>query len=296
MNILFITLLDLENIKEHGIYHDLLREFVSQGNSVFVVSPAERRLHKKTKMINNENYHVLRVKTGNIQKTNWLEKGIATCLIEYQFLFAVKRYFDKVKFDMVMYSTPPITFGKIVEYIKKRDNSMTYLLLKDIFPQNAVDLGILSKRGVLYKYFRKKEKKLYKLSDYIGGMSQANVDFLLKNNDFIEKNRVEVCPNSVEIIKTEIDNHKIIENRKKFGLPTDKRIYIYGGNLGKPQGIEFFVKCLNSERENQDVYFLIVGSGTHYSVIDRYIRRGVQENIKLIPSLPKKEFDELQLS
>ena len=62
-----------------------------------------------------------------------------------------------------MYSTPPITFCRAVDYVKKRDNAQTYLLLKDIFPQNAVDIGMMSKqgiKGILYKFFREKEKRL----------------------------------------------------------------------------------------------------------------------------------------
>ena len=94
-------------------------------------------------------------------------------------------YFADIKFDLILYSTPPITFYKAIEYVKKRDGAKTYLLLKDIFPQNAVDLGMMSKtglKGLIYKYFRKKEKKLYAISDKIGCMSQANVDYVLKHN------------------------------------------------------------------------------------------------------------------
>ena len=58
-----------------------------------------------------------------------------TIMIEYQYLIAIKKHFKNVKFDMVMYSTPPITFNKIIKYFKTRQNSKTYLILKDIFPQ-----------------------------------------------------------------------------------------------------------------------------------------------------------------
>ena len=61
-------------------------------------------------------------------------------------------------------------------------------MLKDIFPQNAVDLGMFGENSLFYKYFRKKEVQLYKTSDYIGCMSPANVEFVLKHNDFVDKN------------------------------------------------------------------------------------------------------------
>ena len=50
-------------------------------------------------------------------------------------------------------------------------------------------------KSILYHYFRKKEKKLYQISDYIGCMSKANVEYILKHNPEIKQERVEVCPN-----------------------------------------------------------------------------------------------------
>ena len=181
MNVIFLTLFDIRSYDEHNIYCDLLREFDKNGHNVYCISPVERRYKVKTHC--EENGKLLKLKIGNTQKTNIIEKGISTLLIQGQFVKAIKKYFKDVKFDLVLYSTPPITLGKAVKFIKKRDNAKSYLMLKDIFPQNAVDLGMMKKTGlksVLYKYFRKKEEKLYKMSDKIGCMSPANVEFLLK--------------------------------------------------------------------------------------------------------------------
>lgn len=82
----------------------------------------------------------MKVKTLNIQKTNIVEKGIGNVLLEYQFEKAINKYYNNTKFDLVLYSTPPITLTRIIDRIKKRNSAGTYLLLKDIFPQNAVDL------------------------------------------------------------------------------------------------------------------------------------------------------------
>ena len=89
---------------------------------------------------------------------------------------AIKKYLSDVKIDLVLYPTPPITFANTIAYIKKRDGAYAYLMLKDIFPAGAVDLGALKKtglKGVIYRYFRKKEKYLYRISDKIGCMSRG---------------------------------------------------------------------------------------------------------------------------
>ena len=199
MRILFLTLLDFHSFDDRNIYTDLLREFVKNEHDVYCISPVERRTGIRTHM--EENGHLLKLKIGNTQKTNIIEKGISTLMIESQFISAIKKYFSNVKFDLVLYSTPPITFANVVEYVKKRDGAKTYLMLKDIFPQNAVDLGMMQTagiKGLIYKYFRKKEKTLYALSDRIGCMSGANVDYILLHNTETSKEKVEICPNSME--------------------------------------------------------------------------------------------------
>ncbi len=295
-NILFLTLSNISNIDESGIYQDLLREFARKGHWVFVVSPTERRNQEKTHLIKNDNVNILRVRTGNIQKTNLIEKGIATILLETQYISAIKKYLSDVKFDLVLYSTPPITLAGAVQYIKKRDGAKTYLLLKDIFPQNAVDMGMMSKSGVkglLYQYFRVKEKKLYDLSDKIGCMSPANVDFILRHNPNISAEKVEICPNCIDPVDMSISNEERIAMREKYDIPLDKKVFVYGGNLGKPQGIPFLIECLKNQINNDQSYFLIVGDGTEYGKLEAYIREDKPQNVKLMRRLPKEDYDRM---
>ena len=311
MNILFLSLGKYYSINEHEIYTDLLREFVRHGHKVYIISPCERREGRpKKKLIKEQSSEILKVRTGNIQKTNIIEKGISTLLIESQFLYAVKKYYKDIKFDLVLYPTPPITFVNAVRYLKKRDGAKTYLLLKDIFPQNAVDIGMMSKegvKGVLYGYFRNKEKELYSISDQIGCMSEANVQYVLehnlevrdRNSNAIGKNGkgiVEVCPNSIEPMDMSITPEEREELRDKYHIPQDRIVFIYGGNLGRPQGIPFMLKCLHSQRKNTKVFFMIVGSGTEYGRIKQYMERYKPENMALRQSLPKEDYDKLVAS
>lgn len=296
MNVLFLTLLDFSSLKQSNIYTDLLRTFISNGHYIFAISPIERRTGRKTHIITEDNATILRLQIGNIQKTNIIEKGVSTVMIQPQFKMAIRKYFSDVKFDLVLYSTPPITFTGAVEYVKKRDKVRTYLLLKDIFPQNAVDIGLMSTSGVkglLYRYFRNQEKKLYKISDRIGCMSQANVEYVIKHNPEVDPNIVEICPNSIEVVdkSVDIEMRKII--RLKYGIPLDKIVFVYGGNLGKPQGIPFLIDCLKMCRDIQSVYFLIIGAGTEYGKLEEYANIENQINLKLMKSLPKEDYDSM---
>lgn len=296
MNILFLTIGRMNSIREHGIYPDLLRCLQEKGHCIYTVSPYEKRTGKQTELVEDHGTHMLHVATGNVTGgTNLIEKGIATLTLESLFIRGVKKYFPNVKFDLVMYSTPPITFSKIVKYIKKRDGAKTYLLLKDIFPQNAVDLGIMRKSGVkglLYRYFRLKEKKLYAFSDHIGCMSLANVDYVVKHNSEIDPSKVEVCPNCAEFRDLRVETAVRNDMRTKYDLPLDKKIFIYGGNLGKPQGVNHLVACLRTQKEKDDRFFLVVGSGAQFGVLERFAAEE-QPNFKLLSYLPKEDYDRL---
>lgn len=296
MNILFLTLLDFSTIKKNGIYTDLMREFAKDNHKLYIISPTEKRKQEPTWLIDNGNHKILKLQIGNIQKTNIVEKGISTLTLESKFKKGIKKYFSNINFDLVLYSTPPITLQKAVEFVKKRDNAQTYLLLKDIFPQNAVDLGMLKKTGLkgpLYNYFRSKEKRLYEKSDYVGCMSKANIDFLLKSNPEITADIVEVCPNSIEPLIIEKEDEKIKEIKKKYNIPLDKTVFIYGGNLGRPQGIDFLIECLKSNKDNDNAYFVIAGAGTEFNKIKVLFDKENFDNAQLFSQLPKDDYEKL---
>jgi len=294
MKILFLTLEDFNSFSVHSIYCDLLREFIKNGHEVFAISPTEKRFGKNTHF--EENNHILKLRIGNTQKTNLLEKGISTLLIEPQFNAAIKKYFSNIKFDLILYSTPPITLLSAIEYVKKRDNAKTYLMLKDIFPQNAVDLGMFQTTGlksIIYKCFRNKEKKLYAVSDKIGCMSQANVDYVLNHNPEVDPAKVEICPNAIDPQEIRLSPEEKIEMRLRYGIPTDKTVFVYGGNLGKPQGIPFIIDCLRAEKENDKAFFLIVGDGTEYGKLEAFVNEEKPANVKLMKRLPKEDYDRM---
>lgn len=296
MNVLLLTIGNLSNVNQHEIYSDLLRCFRDKGHSVYAVSSYEKRVNKETEFKTEDGIHMLRVKIGNITKCGFIEKGISTLRVESQFKRAIKKYLSDVRFDLVLYSTPPITLCNVVKYVKKRDGAHTYLMLKDIFPQNALDIGVLSKNGVkglIYRFFRAKEKALYRISDTIGCMSEANVRYVLEHNKEVSPSKVGLCPNCIEVQDFALDESQRIAMREKYEIPLDRRVYVYGGNLGKPQGIPFIIDCLRTQLENENAYFLIVGDGAEYGRLAEFFETECPKNMRLMKSLPKEDYDRM---
>lgn len=296
MNILFISISSIPDINLHSISLDLLREFQLHGHSVCVICALEKDNPRTTYFSEEEGFKIVRVKIGGNKKANIIEKGITTIKEPDKYISAIKQYYADEKFDLLLYPTPPITQVKTVEYIKKRDDAKSYLLLKDIFPQNAVDIGMMSKsgaKGILYRYFRKLEKKLYQVSDFIGCMSEANVRYVLDHNPEVDIKKIEVSPNSIEVIDKRVDEKTKKQIREKYGVPLDKKALIYGGNLGRPQGISFVIDCMKAIKDEDDACFIIVGDGSEYSKIEKHVNESHQQNLKLLKKLPKEDYDTL---
>lgn len=289
MNILLITM-SWPKFGEYNLYSDLAQEFILNGNEVTVTALNERSNNQNTYLSSEDKIQVLRIKTGNIQKRNKYFKVIFSFLAGPKLIFELHKYFKKKKFDLVIFATPPITLSPSVILIKKMYHAKLYLLLKDIWPQDAVDLGEMHKGGIVWLVFRFLEKITYKNSDYIGCMSPANVEFVRKNNAYLKNKVVEVCPNSEKIkILEKIDKDLI---RDKYDLPKDKLIFVYGGNLGKAQGVDFLIDIIQSYQETDLFYFLIIGAGTEYNYLFNAINN-IYSNAKIMPWIKKNDFIDL---
>ena len=199
-------MVDVRDAAESGIYTDLARALAGRGHNVYLVSPAERRhglpsrLYEPLYCEGGGRVQLCKLRTGNLQKTGLIEKGIATLCLPHRLTRGILRLLCDVRFDLILYSTPPVTLLRPIRVIRRRDRAATYLMLKDIFPQNALDLGMLRTRGLrglIWRYFRRRERQLYAISDRIGCMSAANVDYLLSHEPWLDASRVGICPNAL---------------------------------------------------------------------------------------------------
>jgi hypothetical protein len=123
-------------------------------------------------------------------------------------------------------------------------------------------------------------------------MSPANVQYLLDKHSEL-KGKVEVNPNSLDLTripKFEIDRNELLA---QWDIPKDALIFLYGGNLGKPQGTPFLLNLIQKCEDDSKAYFLIVGDGTDYSVLSSWFNDHKPKRAKLINRLPKDDYDKL---
>lgn len=291
MNVLFLSLSPIRDLEQRGIYPDLLRQFVRHGHYVRAVSPVPGEADRD---IRGEGYAILQVNTPRMQKTNFIRKGISSLRIGPVLRRAIAKYCRGERYGLILVATPPITIAGTVAWVKRRDGARVYLLLKDIWPQGIADLGAISQNGPVYRFYRAREKKLYALADRIGCMSPANVKYLLEHNPEIDPERAEVCPNSIEPLEVSAaapEERRAL--RERYGVPPDRTVFLYGGNLGRPQGIPFLIKCLRRCSGMEDAFFVVCGTGTEYPRLKAYVDSERPGNVLLLNGLPREEYEAL---
>jgi glycosyltransferase involved in cell wall biosynthesis len=298
MNVLFITIDNVVSFSSRSIYIDLVNKFRREGHYVTVVSVCEKRDQKPDmpKRFEVDRGEVIKVFSPNVTKvSNYLMKGISLVYLNVLFKKAVSRAIKERKYDLVLYGSPPVTVYGAVELVKKHQGSYSYLLLKDIWPYDSVFGGVLSTKGwkgIAFNILKNMARRLYKVSDTIGCMSPANIKFLTENEPKLDKGKIEVNPNSVVPYGVKLSEENIINVRQKYGLPTDKVIFLYGGNLGIPQGIDFALEAIKEARTVKNAFFVFVGGGTANDLVEKAKETNDYQNLIFIPPLPKDEYDQ----
>ena len=197
MRVLFLMFVFPDMNKSFNMYTTLVEEFVNHRHDVVVLAPG----NTKTFVSVEKNIEVLRVQTLPIKNVPNYLKGISNLILPYQYATALNKFYKEKSFDLIIIPTPPITLVDLAAKLKKKFNASLYLVLRDMFPQNAVDLGFMKKGGILYNYFRRKEKKLYKEADFIGCMSEGNIDYVLQHNNFVNSGKLHELKNFQKPLK-----------------------------------------------------------------------------------------------
>jgi glycosyltransferase involved in cell wall biosynthesis len=286
MKVLFLMFVFPDISISFNMYTSLVEEFVAKGHEVLVVAPSERH----TRITKELSITVLRVKTMPIKNIPNYLKGISNLLLPYQFEWALNKFYSKTHFDLIVTSTPPITLVDLAAKLKKRFRAHLYLILRDIFPQNAVDLGFIKNDGLLHRYFRKKEKKLYKEADYIGCMSQGNIEYIHSHNPEVEFKKLHELKNFQKLYEDNGLNYEKL--REKYALK-DKFVVVFGGNMGRPQQLENVLSLAESGLMYHDILFLLIGEGLQMDSLVKLMVKKKLSNIIIRPTIPKQEYQDL---
>ena len=288
MKILYITTVFPPPEDGDTIYTDLACALKKHGHGLTVVAADGSSLCKQTTRGTERGLDVLRVRTGKLYDVGLIQKCLAQMTVSTRLKRAIAKFLPGEKYDLILFESPPASLWKAATYAKKKFLASAFLMLKDIAPQNAIDLELYKRSSLIARYFRHQEKRLYQISDNIGCMSYANMDYIRKHNPEIAEKVVYFPNTKAASAPADVSKDTI---RKQHRLPKDKIIFVFGGNMGLPQAPDMVIACAKTICEKENAYFLAVGRGSHSD----YVRKALNgyDNFRILPNLSRKEYETL---
>ncbi len=263
------------------LIHDLAVEFTNQGHEVTVLAP-DANTASDLQCSHDDKVRVVRVKTGEIKNASRILRGYREISLSAMIWKKAKSFFPENSFDLIVYYSPTIFFGPLVKRLKHRFHCPAYLVLRDIFPQWALDSGVL-KEGVSYRLLKHYEKINYDAADIIGIQSPANMRYFSAQG-LDKKYRLEVLYNWISFKE---NDEPVRHFRETFGLE-GKVIFFYGGNIGIAQDMDNLIRLAVRMNQVPEAYFLLVGEGSEVSRLKNEIQKAGLTNIGIHPPVSQE--------
>jgi|SaaInlStandDraft_1057018.scaffolds.fasta_scaffold76491_1 O26-antigen biosynthesis N-acetyl-L-fucosamine transferase len=267
--------------------HELAQELVSQGHKLTVITPHSNNNKPSLILDNFEGITVWRFKSGRIKDVGKIRRAINESLMSFHAWRLIRMKINKDTFDGIIYYSPSIFFGLLVSKLKKRCECKSFLVLRDFFPQWAVDAGLIKKNSPIDFYFRYFENISYKNADMIGVMSPRNLEVFnhrTKNRykALVLRNWTRKNPNNFVDISKDLT--------QKLGLK-DKIIFFYGGNIGHAQDMRNLMRLAQRMQKFKNLHFLFIGQGDEVKLINELAIDWKLNNFTYLPSVSQIDYE-----
>jgi len=244
--------------------HDLAVEFVRQGHRPAVVVPAPE-LDRAWAIEILDSVEVLRVKAFRTKDVSHVRRVLAELLLPFLLRRGLlQSSLATESWDGVVWYSPTIFLGPMVHWLKRRLGIKAYLILRDLFPDWAVDAGIL-RRGVAYRFFKWIERYQYRLADVIGVQTPGNIPLVKATTATDSNTRIEVLDNWLSG-PADAECSVSLQATPLAG----KMVFVYAGNMGAAQGMDCLLELAEDLRNRDDTGFLFVGRGSEVDRLREY--------------------------
>ena len=261
--------------------HDLGQAFLRRGDTVTIITPSHHILSSSMTM--EDGMEVIRFRSGKLKNIGFLRRAINELTLPF-FLLLHWIFDPKIrKPDLIISYSPTIFWGSAIAIIKKITHAKNFLILRDIFPQWAVDSGIIRKYSPITLFFRIYEIINYAAADKIAVQSPGCCQYF-QNSVF--KKKIKVLYNWVYPLKNYPPPNDF---RQKYHWE-DKVIFFYGGNIGLAQDMDNLMRLAHAMKEYPQARFLIIGKGDAEELIKRRMKEWELTNTLLLPAVSQQEY------
>ncbi len=265
--------------------HELCAEFVRRGYTVTVITPQLNS--KKIEVSIIDGVVVRPFPSGPIKNISKWRRALNESLLPWRAWHHHKDFFRTSPHDLIVYYSPCIFWGPLIRRLKKLWRAPAFLVLRDFFPQWAIDMGMLQERAITTRYLRACEASTYAQSDVIGIQSYNNLELFRRAHP--KGPQLELLYNWAEDRPAK---KQIPHFRKKLNL-TDKVIFFYGGAITEQQDIPNLLRLAESLLKYPEAHFLIVGEGYDLNNVQEIIKQRQLTNVTIHATVEQETFRNL---
>ena len=234
---------------------DLTREFARQGHSLCVLLPAPDQ-HEPWKLEEFDGAQVLRLKAPRTKDIGYVRRTLAELAMPFAMLRNLRKSPLAVeRWDGVVWYAPSIFHGPLISALKKASACKSYLIIRDLFPEWAVDMGLMG-RGLPYRFFDAVARYQYSVADVIGVQTPGNCRYF--EPWLTQPGR------QLEVLQNWLDK----PSQMRCSIRVDqivlagRKVFVYAGNMGVAQGMDILLNLADKLRCRPEVGFLFVGRGS----------------------------------
>ena len=265
---------------------DLSREFARQGHSLTVLLPSQDQ-KDPWRLEKIDDVQVLRLKAPRTKDIGYVRRTLG----ELAMPFAMLRQFRKSplageQWEGVVWYAPSIFHGPLVSALKKSSCCKGYLIIRDIFPEWAVDMGLMG-RGLPYLFFDAIARYQYSVADVIGVQTPGNLSYF--DSWRIQPRR------KLEVLQNWLDKpaHARSPIRVSETSVAGRKIFVYAGNMGIAQGMDILIDLASHLRSRFDIGFLFVGRGSEVARLSALAKERKLNNVLFYDEIHPDEIPDL---
>jgi len=285
MNVLFLFISYPEKITGSSLTKDFSDEFLKHGDGVYVATIREKKYGLETSLCTENDANILRIKTRNMfGKISKVEKFISIMSLHKPIAKEIIKFWPDVHFDIIVGTSPYMFQKSLIFPLKTYYECPSFLILWDLFPQNAKDLELI-KNKYLFKYLKLKEQDNLRLFDFIGCQSSGNLEYMKNNYKYLDKNSLHFFPQWSIINKLKIVNK--LEIRDKYNLKGDDFLFVFGGNMGVPQNLINIIDVAYEIQYQKKIKFIFIGDGTEKGKLEKKVEDNNMKNVIFIDQMDR---------
>jgi glycosyltransferase involved in cell wall biosynthesis len=182
--------------------------------------------------------------------------------------------------DVIFVESPPPLLALIGIAMSKRWKIPVVLNVSDLWPDVAVDLGLLRK-GLLLSTLRSFEAWVYKHSTFVTAVTEGIAQSLMQQKH-LPKNKILFLPNGLDADKQK-PLLPDLELKRSLGLE-GTTVLLYAGTAGYAHAADKFLHAAKL-LANTDLHFLFVGGGSATNEL-QHLAQGLRlTNVSFLPAV-----------